>query len=153
CLGGHHAGDFGTLKMYVALAASLAPLTIYGIMKFVPTLFRSDTKVSVFLTLTLAAVPFCLVMGWYLWQAYTLRAISQSDMEHATASTKLMPTIGEMWESFRIAAFVPDNNGHYQLWEDIVASSKRFAWGMGIVSIGGLFIGLYMGVFPIVEKV
>jgi NitT/TauT family transport system permease protein len=90
------------------------------------------------------------MIGVYVGGSYHLKEMETSQVEEATASSKLMPTIPEMWTGFQRSALEPDSEGQCQLWLDTAASSQRFVIGMGIVALG-VIIGLYMGSFPIVE--
>ncbi len=100
--------------------------------------------------ITLSLLPFALVIGLYLFGSYHLRELELTNVDAATASSKLMPTPPEMWDGFSRAAFEQDSNGDYRLWLDTWASIQRFGIGMLFVS-SGIVIGLYMGTFPIVE--
>lgn len=65
---------------------------------------------------------------------------------------KLTPTFSKMWDGFKRTALEPDpRSKEYRLWVDLTASSKRFAIGMGLSALGGAFLGLTMGCFPLVE--
>ena len=114
-------------------------------------LFRTDTKLPRWADLTLAFIPFVLVISLYLWGAYQVRDQEAHNTEQATASSKLMPLPDQMWDGFKRAAFEPDSNGDLRLWLDTGASCQRFAIGMVFVAMG-IVIGLYMGTFPIVES-
>jgi NitT/TauT family transport system permease protein len=113
-------------------------------------IFRTDTKLPRWTTITLGLLPFILVIGLYLWGSYHLRQLEAQDLDQATASSKLMPLPSEMWDGFKRCAIEQDQNGQYRLWLDTWASTQRFAIGMAIVSLG-IPIGLYMGTFPIME--
>jgi len=113
-------------------------------------IFRTDTKLPRWTTMTLALLPFIAVVGLYLWGAYHLRQLEAQDLDQATASSRLMPLPAEMWDGFKRCAIEQDQNGQYRLWLDTWASTQRFAIGMAIVCLG-IPIGLYMGTFPILE--
>lgn len=115
-------------------------------------MFRTDSKLSWRVSLPLSMLPFVLLIGSYLFGAHYLRYQAEHDPDQATASTKLLPTVDEMADGFYRAAFKEDQSGNLRLWVDTWASLKRFGIGMAIVSLA-IFVGLYMGCFPVVEAV
>jgi NitT/TauT family transport system permease protein len=112
--------------------------------------FRTDSKVPLWANWLLGVLPFIIMISLYMGGAYYLRDQEVHNQESATASSKLMPLPGEMWQGFKRAALEPDSDGDYRLWLDTAASTQRFGIGMAIVSLG-VIIGLYMGTFPIME--
>lgn len=114
-------------------------------------MFRTDSKLSWRVTLPLSLLPFVLLVGSYLFGAHYLRYQAAHDPDHATASTKLLPTVDEMADGFYRAAFKEDQSGNLRLWMDTWASLKRFGYGMAIVSLA-ILVGLYMGCFPVVDS-
>jgi len=65
---------------------------------------------------------------------------------------KLMPTIYKVVDGFERTAFEKDRKGEYRLLVDTIASVRRFAISLIILSIFGVLLGLHMGVFPYWEK-
>jgi NitT/TauT family transport system permease protein len=76
-----------------------------------------------------------------------------SEARHAeNPKDKLMPTIYKVVDGFERTAFEKDRKGEYRLLVDTIASVRRFAISLIILSIFGVLLGLHMGVFPYWEK-
>jgi NitT/TauT family transport system permease protein len=117
-----------------------------------PSWFRTDAKFSWWFSGILSILPFVVVICLYLHKADDLRVQEQNrDGTTATASSKLMPLPEEIWDGFKKAAFEQDSKGTLRLVVDTKASFVRFGIGIGIVALG-VIIGMYMGTFPIFEK-
>src|SRR5215475_12920306 len=63
---------------------------------------------------------------------------------------QVMPTVAEMLDGMKRAAFEPDRNGDLRLWVDTLASARRFAIAIGVVLLA-IPLGVGMGLFPYVE--
>jgi NitT/TauT family transport system permease protein len=89
----------------------------------------------------LAALPFILVILVYL-----------GAVEHFHSQNpnyKILPTFGQMADAVDRMAFTEDRRtGDYLLWVDTLASLIRLVVGVTLAAAAGLFIGLYMGIFP-----
>lgn len=112
-------------------------------------LMRTDSKIPIWLKWVLGLLPFILVIALWLWGSHYLRYMETNFPDVEVASSKLMPLPSEMWDGF-VRTVEPDNHGDRRLVLDTVASLERFSIGLGIVALG-VFIGLYMGTFPIIE--
>jgi len=106
-----------------------------------PRLFSIHASPSKGLRWLLAALPFLLVVGVYLFA---------SDLRHRdNPSDKLLPRISEMASAVERVAFTPDRrSGKYILLEDTKASLLRLLVGMSLAAVTGLLLGLNMGLFP-----
>ena len=98
-----------------------------------------------FLRLTLAILPFLLVISVYL--------VASDIRTRANPQEKLLPGIGKMVKAVEKYALTKDKRtGKYLLWVDTWASLKRIAIGMTISAVCGLLIGLNMGLMPGVQS-
>lgn len=129
-------------------------------MKIFKLFFRLSKK-------SLALVLFLLLIGGY---------IVASEIRHnENPSDKLMPTISQIWQGFKISLLEPDRRGEYavnvdtNLWglfgdiriktsfggtliTDTIATGRRFFISIAILFCG-LFMGLHMGLNRTVESV
>ncbi|MBK7747867.1 MAG: ABC transporter permease subunit [Candidatus Obscuribacter sp.] len=112
-------------------------------------LFRSDSKLPTWINWALGLLPFVLLIAGWLWGAHYLRFMEINFPDMDVASSKLMPLPGEMWDGF-IRTIDPDRNHERRLVLDMGASIERFGTGLAISALG-IFVGLYMGTFPILE--
>ncbi len=119
---------------------------ILGILPFVHLImkiFKINRGVSTKMGFILGILPFVLLIGLY---------ITASEIRHSeNKDDKILPLSSKLVEGFKKVALEPDAMGDYWLWEDIMWSGRRFVIGLGIILLG-IFIGLYMGMFPIVES-
>lgn len=65
---------------------------------------------------------------------------------------KVVPTISEMAEGFKRAAFEKNRNGEYPLLVDTIASARRFLISLVFLSLA-IVLGLNMWVFPYIESI
>ena len=95
---------------------------------------------SRWLAFCLAAIPFLIVIGFYL---------VQSDMRlMENPQDKLLPSVTQMVEAVDRVAFQPDRRtGEYLLWSDTLSSLRRIGIGMGVATLMALLLGLNMGLF------
>ena len=105
--------------------------------------FKINAAPSPRAALLLSALPFVLMIAAYAVTAHLRHLENPQD--------KLVPTFEEMIDGFNRTAFEPDRKGEYRLLVDTVASAKRFAIGVALVSLG-IVLGLFMGVLPHVEQ-
>jgi len=93
----------------------------------------------------LAAVPFVLLISIYVVASLIRHSNNPDD--------KLLPTIAQMLYSFSGIAFAPDlRNGEYRLLLDTYSSLRRIFCGVALSATLGLFMGLHMGLFPVVRS-
>lgn len=140
------------LRWFFGGLLSLFLWFIRGVWKLtlpVRNMLRTEYKFSWKTSLVLAMLPFAGLLGLYMHKAYDVRY--QEQQGTSTASSKLMPLPTEIWEGFKKSAFEEDNKGNLRLIVDTQASFQRFGIGMTIVALG-IVIGMYMGTFPIFEK-
>lgn len=65
---------------------------------------------------------------------------------------KVTPSIAQMADGFKRAAFEEDRKGEYRLWVDTIASTRRFF--ISLVLLGfAVLLGLIMGIFPYLELI
>lgn len=114
-------------------------------------MFRIFTTLPRKATWTLPLLSFVLLAGWYVFEAYHIRMVDATVTGQSTASIKLLPLPSQMWDAIVRMAFTPNFDGEYKILVDTFASMETFALGMGFVSLG-VVIGMYMGLFPIVES-
>ncbi|MBU0499482.1 MAG: ABC transporter permease subunit [Gammaproteobacteria bacterium] len=89
----------------------------------------------------LAALPFLLALGLYLWA---------SDIRHRdNPNDKLLPTPAQMVDAAGRMAFEQDRRtGTYPMARDTISSLKRLLTGVALAASAGLLLGLNMGLFP-----
>lgn len=92
----------------------------------------------------LAITPFIFIVAIYLIAA---------DIRHReNPKDKIVPTISEMVSAVNEIAFTKDKRtGTYLMWRDTVVSLRRFSIGLALSAITALFVGLLIGLVPIVQ--
>lgn len=89
-------------------------------------------------------VPFVIVIGAYL--------IGSDVRLDANPADKLMPSIGQIWDTAIRYTLVPDvRTGEIVLWNDWQASMTRMVIGVGASAFVALILGLHAGLFPAVR--
>ena len=106
--------------------------------------FRTDAQPSVVARSLLSILLFGLLIGAYLAGSYYRHQENPQD--------KVMPTVSEMLDGLKRAAFEPDRSGDLRLWIDTFASARRFGIAIGVVLLA-IPLGVGMGLFPYVEAV
>lgn len=91
----------------------------------------------------LPLIPFLICISAYVAASYVRHQENPRD--------KLVPTISQLADGFTRTAIKPDREGKYRLLEDTLVSTKRFGISLAII-FSGIFIGLYMGSLPYIEK-
>lgn len=105
---------------------------------------KFSKKFSPFKGFLLACIPFLLSMGIYSYASFQRHLENPKD--------KLTPSISQLIDGFQRTAFEEDRKGDVRLWVDTWASTQRLVIALGIILLG-VFIGLYMGMFPLFDKV
>lgn len=105
-------------------------------------LFANKTKTNWTDTL-LSVLLFILVIILYQYFSHQRHVLNPAD--------KLVPTFSQMLDAFTRTTFQPDRNGVYRLLDDTLASGQRIVISMLFV-FGGVLMGVYMGLFPILDK-
>lgn len=65
---------------------------------------------------------------------------------------KVLPTVSQMTDGLKRAAFEKDRKGEYRLLIDTIASGRRFLISLALLSFA-VILGLMMGVFPYMELI
>jgi NitT/TauT family transport system permease protein len=65
---------------------------------------------------------------------------------------KVVPTVPQMVDGVKRAAFEEDRDGEYRLLVDTIASGRRFLISLAFLSLA-VILGLLMGVFPYIELI
>ena len=88
-------------------------------------------------------------IGLYLWTARERHKENPED--------RVVPTLSQLGSGIYEAAFGPDAEAgqerlparffHSMLWQDTVASGKRFVWAM-LLLVPAVLLGLHVGMFP-----
>ncbi len=106
-----------------------------------PALWGLHASPPGLLKYVLAALPFLVVVLVYL-----IASDLRHDVNHAD---KLLPGFGQMLDSLKDLALVPDQRtGKILLLADTLASLKRLLIGVVLASVFGLFLGVNMGLLP-----
>src|SRR5262245_41537187 len=108
------------------------------------TFFRTDAQPSLAVTYALSALLVGLLIAGYPAGYY--------DRHQENPQAKVMPTVSQIRDGVKRAAFEPDRNGDLRLWIDTFASARRFAMAIGVVLLA-IPLGVGMGLFPYVEAV
>ncbi|MFQ6042532.1 MAG: ABC transporter permease [Candidatus Poribacteria bacterium] len=111
---------------------------LFGIKKKNLSIKLPNKKTSVLL----GTIPFLICIILYFYVAHTRHKKNPQD--------KVVPTLSQMKEGIKRAAFEKDRKGQYRLWVDTLVSTRRFVIAVAII-FGGVIIGLHMGVFPLFE--
>ena len=93
------------------------------------------------LAVTLAIVPFALILLAYVLGSEARRAVNEAD--------KLLPAPMQIVETAQRLATEPDRrSGEIVFWKDTFSSLQRLAMGVGIAGSLGLIFGLAIGLIP-----
>jgi NitT/TauT family transport system permease protein len=92
----------------------------------------------------LGLLPFLIVVVIY--------AVASADRLADNPQDRLLPSLAQMWETFRTYAFTPDQRtGDYLLWTDTYSSLKRLFLGLIIAGVLALTLGISIGFLPMVR--
>ncbi|HEX9654983.1 MAG TPA: ABC transporter permease subunit, partial [bacterium] len=93
-------------------------------------------------------------MPWLIFAALFVGYALVAHVRHKeNPQDKLVPTISQMVDGFKRAAFEPDKRtNEYRLLVDTAASTKRFLVSLFILSLVGVLLGLHMGSMPYFER-
>jgi len=97
-------------------------------------------------------------LSWFLFVAGVCAYMWIAQQRHReNPEDRVVPTVAQMGQSFYDAAFGTDEDGgqvslphrflNSMLWQDTVASGKRFLWAM-LLLIPAVVLGLHVGMFP-----
>jgi NitT/TauT family transport system permease protein len=111
-----------------------------GIVSFLSIRSRVNGKKNLFLSL----IPFVLFLSVYVVASHVRHEKNPED--------KILPPPSNLVQGFKEVAFQPDRRGEYLLWEDTLASSRRFGISI-LLLLPAFFLGAYMGLFPILESI
>ncbi len=100
------------------------------------------------------------VLSWLLFAAgIGLYLYIARERHRENPEDRVVPTLAQMGHGIYEAAFGPDEDNagqsawsrlsHSMLWEDTLASGKRFAWAM-LLLVPAVVLGLHVGMFPYV---
>lgn len=117
---------------------------VHSAMKKIRDWFYIDSVLPRPLRYFAAVFPFVLLAAIYLIAA---------DIRHReNPKDKIIPTLSEMAQAVNEIAFTEDKrSGEYLMWRDTVVSLRRFSIGLGLSAITALFVGLNIGLVPIVQ--
>jgi NitT/TauT family transport system permease protein len=105
--------------------------------------FRINAQPGRATALVLSILPFVVAVLAYAAAAYVRHADNPQD--------KMVPTLGQLADGLRRAAFERDREGEYRLLMDTIASTRRFLIGVAFLFVAVL-VGLHMGLLPYVEQ-
>lgn len=106
-----------------------------------PVFFGLHARAPEWLRRLLGFLPFVLLLAIYLIASHYRLADNPDD--------KLLPSLGQMYDSFVRMAFTADTrSGEYLMWVDTLSSLRRLLIGVLAAAFVGLFLGLNMGLFP-----
>ena len=99
-----------------------------------------------------------LVLSWFLFAAGVCAYMWIAQQRHKeNPEDRVVPTVAQMGQGLYEAAFGADEEGskealpsrfvHSMLWQDTVASGKRFGWAM-LLLVPAVVLGLHVGMFP-----
>jgi NitT/TauT family transport system permease protein len=99
-----------------------------------------------------------LALSWFLFAAGICAYMWIAQQRHKeNPEERVVPTVTQMGQAFYEAAFGADEEGmkeglpsrfvHSMLWQDTVASGKRFGWAM-LLLVPAVVLGLHVGMFP-----
>jgi NitT/TauT family transport system permease protein len=92
----------------------------------------------------LGLLPFLVIIIIY--------ALASADRLAANPQDRLLPSLGQMWETFRTYAFTADTRtGDYLLWTDTLSSLKRLFLGLVISAGLAVSLGISIGFLPMVR--
>lgn len=107
-------------------------------------LLRIDAEPSRLEKVSLPMFLFLITACAYMYGSYTRHQENPDD--------RLMPSVSEMIDGINRTAFQPDRNGEYRLFEDTIASGRRFFISWAILFLA-IILGLQMGTFPYFEHI
>ncbi len=98
------------------------------------------------------------VLSWFLFAAGIMAYLWVANERHKeNPEDRVVPTLGQMGQGLYDAAFGPDEEGVHDslpkrffssmLWQDTVASAKRFGWAI-VLLVPAVVLGLHIGMFP-----
>jgi len=98
------------------------------------------------------------ILSWFLFAAGICAYVWVANQRHKeNPEDRVVPTFAQMGQGLYEAAFGPDEDGSKEslphrffssmLWQDTVASGKRFGWAM-LLLIPAVVLGLHVGMFP-----
>jgi NitT/TauT family transport system permease protein len=91
------------------------------------------------------------VLGLVLFALMVAGYVALATVRHAdNPDDKVIPTIAQLVEGV-VRSVTLDRNGAIPLLDDTLASLARFSLGVVASAVGGVGLGLFMGVFPLVE--
>lgn len=112
-------------------------------------LFAINAQPSRAVTWILSWTLFLVGIGLYFWTAQQRHRENPED--------RVVPTLAQMGQGLHDAAFGADEEAgqellaqrfvHSMLWQDTLASAKRFGWAM-LLLIPAVLLGLHIGMFP-----
>ncbi|MBF0104786.1 MAG: ABC transporter permease [Deltaproteobacteria bacterium] len=103
-------------------------------------------KPTLLVNWTLALIPCVILLSLYFSQSAKRLADNPQD--------KILPSLGQMVNAVDMMAFTPDKRtGEYLLWKDTLSSLRRMAIGIHVAAFIGLFLGLNMGMLPLLRGV
>ncbi len=106
-----------------------------------PKLLGIHARPGPVLSILLAALPFVILLGFYLVSAEIRHRDNPAD--------KLLPKISQMTSAVKHMAFEKNRRSEsYLMLDDTVASMKRLLIGSGLAAVAALLIGLNIGLFP-----
>jgi len=103
---------------------------------------RTGVEPTGFQRVVLGSVLFVVLIGAYVTVSYYRHVENPDD--------QVMPTVRQLVDGARRAAFEPDRNGELRLWVDTAASARRFGIALAILFLA-VPLGVAMGTFPYVE--
>ncbi|MCR4327303.1 MAG: ABC transporter permease subunit [Nanoarchaeota archaeon] len=140
--------SIGLLLLFCLITQVLVNLFMVLLFKTSFPLFKKFLRVLAkpgkFAKITLPLLPFILATFFYI-QASIARHEENPD-------DKLIPSVEQIVDASKRVAFEKDRDGEIRLWEDSLVSLQRFVISSGIVFLS-LFVGLFMGSFPYIDKV
>ena len=98
------------------------------------------------------------ILSWFLFAAgIAAYVVIAKERHRENPEDRVVPTFAQMGQGLYEAAFGPDEEAqrealpqrfvHSMLWQDTVASGKRFGWAM-LLLIPAVVLGLHVGMFP-----
>ena len=106
-------------------------------------MFDLNSKPGKLSSFILSLLPFLICIGLYVYASHVRHIENPND--------KLVPSISQIIDGFERTALEPDRKGDYRLYLDTMASLERMGISMLFIFLG-VIIGLYMGMFPIIDK-
>ncbi len=107
-------------------------------------LFNIHAKPGRTLSILLSVMLFVACIAAYMLTSYSRHQENPKD--------KVTPTVSQMADGIKRAAFEEDRKGEYRLLVDTIASGRRFLISLALLSFA-VILGLMMGVFPYIELI